>query len=1149
MAFRSIFLCVALLGTGFAAQAATFNVNSMADEPDLNPDGVCQTAQGECTLRAAIQESNSEAGPDTINLPAGLYLLDRDGIDDVALVGDLDVTDTAEVVGAGPDQTDIEATQRAFQVRGGGDLTLRDLTLRGVDELADFVQSGCLDVFAEDASALADNVRFERVDGQTGAFCISVSAGSFVAENSTFNLTGGFTAKLSTSGLGPASVTIRDSVVNQQTGAREFMRTSPLNLDVNQDLDVTIERTTFAGLTPAATGGSTLSFVCKDGTQRRLSITGSSFEALLGPGPNPRTVITVLNRPSNFDCDVLIRESEFVDNDRALDIRGQDGAISAITAIVEDSTFSGNYTAITVGPPGSQQFDPRDRLTLRNVTISDNADFGVRTFNNAFAFIYNSTFAGNGTALSNEGINDFFLDNTILADSTVSDCEGDFIGSFNLIENGNCTQVNGQVGTIITGVDPVLGALADNGGPVATHALLAGSPAIDAGNPNVPFAESFGQACEPFDARGVIRPQDNSDDGSLICDMGTFEAEGTAPAFDHGDAPAPYPTLAADNGARHLLADGRPALGLIDSEADGLPSESADGDDLTGVDDEDGVDLPASLSAGSTVQIDVTVDCDPKTCGGSGLLSAWIDLNLDGDWDDDGEQVLSGSSVPDGVSAVTLGIPFDAAEGESMARFRIGDDPISDATGSVLGGEVEDYAVALTRSADANGDQVLISSRPSSDADFGRAVAVLGDDLLIGEPDSDRGGVVGAGSVQVFERVPKVGWRGAGELTLPDPDPNEPENQLGIALDIANGDKGLWAAVGAERGSNPAQANAGAVYLYRKESGAWVFQQKLNAPVTSQGGQAYGSAVGLDFDSALGVYTLAVGARLQEDGDGPALGGAVYLYQLGPFSQFTLIDSDCAGPTTPCGGILFPPESEVIGVGDDFGTDLGLDDDRLIIGAPYMDDGSDSRPGRVFVFERAEVQGDGSYNWVHRATLADPGPAADAEFGYGVGAADDALVVIAPGVSSGEEQRGRGYLFDRDALSGAAPIDTFSSSDASTRGGSNFGDRALGVDGNVIAVGSSSAACDRVSLHQINGQAADLLDIIEAPPSASSGSFGEGLDVDSATRTVVIGAPNVDIQGEVNAGAAYVAIGLGRLFADSFEATSAVSPVRGGGCE
>lgn len=70
-ALRSCLL-VALMGIGSSAQAASFIVNSRADAPDLNPDGVCETAQGDCTLRAAIQEVNALAGPDTFNLPAGL---------------------------------------------------------------------------------------------------------------------------------------------------------------------------------------------------------------------------------------------------------------------------------------------------------------------------------------------------------------------------------------------------------------------------------------------------------------------------------------------------------------------------------------------------------------------------------------------------------------------------------------------------------------------------------------------------------------------------------------------------------------------------------------------------------------------------------------------------------------------------------------------------------------------------------------------------------------------------------------------------------------------------------------------------------------------------------------------------------------------
>jgi hypothetical protein len=68
----------------------------------------------------------------------------------------------------------------------------------------------------------------------------------------------------------------------------------------------------------------------------------------------------------------------------------------------------------------------------------------------------------------------------------------------------------------ISGVDPLLGPLRVNGGPTATFALLAGSPAIDAGDP---------AGCPPTDQRGVARPQDGDLTGTAACDIGAFEAQ------------------------------------------------------------------------------------------------------------------------------------------------------------------------------------------------------------------------------------------------------------------------------------------------------------------------------------------------------------------------------------------------------------------------------------------------------------------------------------------------------------------------------------------------------------------------------------------------------------------------------------------------
>ena len=76
-----------------------FFVNSLADAPDASPgDGICATALGDCTLRAAIEETNSIAGMDSISVPAGTYLLDSQ----------LEIEDSVFLTGAGADVTILD---------------------------------------------------------------------------------------------------------------------------------------------------------------------------------------------------------------------------------------------------------------------------------------------------------------------------------------------------------------------------------------------------------------------------------------------------------------------------------------------------------------------------------------------------------------------------------------------------------------------------------------------------------------------------------------------------------------------------------------------------------------------------------------------------------------------------------------------------------------------------------------------------------------------------------------------------------------------------------------------------------------------------------------------------------------------------------
>ena len=82
------------------------------------------------------------------------------------------------------------------------------------------------------------------------------------------------------------------------------------------------------------------------------------------------------------------------------------------------------------------------------------------------------------------------LKNSIVANNTAvlvgPDCNGTIESAgFNILgDDTDCTfndTTGDQVGTDGSPIDPLLGALADNGGPTMTHALLDGSPAIDTG--------------------------------------------------------------------------------------------------------------------------------------------------------------------------------------------------------------------------------------------------------------------------------------------------------------------------------------------------------------------------------------------------------------------------------------------------------------------------------------------------------------------------------------------------------------------------------------------------------------------------------------------------------------------------------------------
>ena len=170
---------------------------------------------------------------------------------------------------------------------------------------------------------------------------------------------------------------------------------------------------------------------------------------------------------------------------------------------------------------------------------------------------------------------------------------------------------------------------------------------------------------------------------------------------DYGDAPAPYPTRKLDDGAWHRHGTDV-FLGLVAPDADpnGQPNDDATGDDILPVDlpsDEDGVALDGvQLVAGGQTEVLITVS---NTTGSQAYVSAWIDFNADGDWDDawadGGEHVLVDMALAPGEHLVPIQVPSEAVRALTFARFRISTQPGLSYTGGADDGEVEDYQVEV----------------------------------------------------------------------------------------------------------------------------------------------------------------------------------------------------------------------------------------------------------------------------------------------------------------------------------------------------------------------------------------------------------------------------------------------------------------------
>lgn len=432
---RKSFVAILFLCSASANAQLIFTVNSTLDEVDINlTDGICQTAAGKCTLRAAVMQANQVVGAGaTIVLPVGTFVLTRDsGVGNDDSYGDLDLNTpisgnpTITIRGAGATASIIDANQidRVLEVKASRTALISDLTIRG-----GFASNSSGGGFSNIGHVTLARVLILNNEGDFGGGIHNVDPGSM----SVFDCT--ISANLASVGAGISNLG-----------------------------DLIVDHSTIAGNTALENGGGLISY-----------------------GPS------------------TIRNSLIAGNSAHFSGGGITYAFSLNHYLI-NTTISGNMANSNGG--------------------------GIYLFDGS-AFVYNTSVIGNdadhdrdenggtgGGAFVRAGarfavLNSLFSDNTVLDSPIFNDCAGILEGyGTNMVGTTNqCSSNNAPLSLVSANT---IGPLQNNGGPTFTHALLAGSQAIDASSPSLTCLDEVSQPL-PFDQRGAPRVF------GVRCDVGAFE--------------------------------------------------------------------------------------------------------------------------------------------------------------------------------------------------------------------------------------------------------------------------------------------------------------------------------------------------------------------------------------------------------------------------------------------------------------------------------------------------------------------------------------------------------------------------------------------------------------------------------------------------
>lgn len=294
--------------------------------------------------------------------------------------------------------------------------------------------------------------------------------GSTISGNSVTNRGGGLWVAYTTA-------IIRDSTFSGNSTSQALGNTRAAGVCI-QEADLQMSGTTISGNTARGTPTKGAG----------MYISGDDYDQTMEIDNSTISGNTILNTSAGSDGAGLFVE--------------KDSGHGSMSVTINSSTITGNANQASGDSDGGGivvvDYDPMDasgpNLSLINTIVAGNS-----------ATRYGADLYSTYSSSTNAPSAPFALDHSLIGEIETAPTPAKFIPT--IIDNGgNIT------GTPASPVDPKLGALANNVGPTKTHALLSGSPAIDAG-----------ATALSVDQRGVGRPQNGADD------IGAYEVDANPP--------------------------------------------------------------------------------------------------------------------------------------------------------------------------------------------------------------------------------------------------------------------------------------------------------------------------------------------------------------------------------------------------------------------------------------------------------------------------------------------------------------------------------------------------------------------------------------------------------------------------------------------